>query len=351
MIYFTKYIAKPCVALPNLTTIKEPRMRIDLEMVQGVFAIMPTPATSDASDPAARDTVDHEEARRAASALIDDGIDALMINGTFGEAATLTQQELFDFTRTIVSEVAGRVPILGGATTLNTRDTIDRARVLQSIGVDGLLLGRPMWSPCDDDTIVDFYRHVGAAVPDLGIIVYDNPISFRGPISTECYSELARIPQVIAAKYRALGPSAAADIDAMGDDMTLLPLDREWFDAWQLAPGRVPACWSGSASCGPAPSVALRDALMSGLMADAERIANALGHAAETFFPQGSFEIFSRYNVPLEKIRIDEAGYIAAGPCRPPYLHCPDDYAAGARESGRRLAALHNEFSAAKASS
>ena len=315
-------------------------MRIDLAQVRGVLAIMPTPATDDASNPNATDTVDHEETRRGVSALIADGIDALMVNGTFGEAATLTTEELLAFTRTVVDEVGGRVPVFGGATTLNTRDTIARARALADIGVQGLLLGRPMWSPCDDETLVDFYRHVGAAVPDLGIVVYDNPVSFRGKISSAAYRQLARIPQVLAAKYPALGPSFADDLEAMGDDMRLLPLEREWYPAWQEAPDRIVACWSGSSSCGPLPAVRLRDALTAGEADVAEGIAAALGHAAETFFPEGSFEIFSRYNVPLEKIRIDEAGYIKAGPCRPPYIHCPDSYAEGARESGRRLAAL-----------
>lgn len=319
-------------------------MRIDIEQLNGVLAIMPTPALANAADPAAVDTVDHQEARRAVSALIADGVDAIMINGTFGEGATLTWDELEEFTRTIVDEVAHRVPVFGGATTLNTRDTIARARVLGEIGVDGLLLGRPMWSPCDDETIVDFYRHVASGAPELGIVVYDNPVSFRGKISTAVYEQIARIPQVIAAKYPALGDSFAADLDAMGDGMRLLPLAREWYTAWQQAPGRVPACWSGSASCGPAPDLAMRDALRAGRMDEAAQIADALGIASETFFPNGSFEIFSRYNVPLEKIRIDEAGYIKAGPCRPPYIHCPDDYAEGARESGRRLAALHRRL-------
>jgi 4-(2-carboxyphenyl)-2-oxobut-3-enoate aldolase len=320
-------------------------MRIELEQVDGVMAIMPTPALANASEPGAVDTVDHEETRRAASALIADGVDAIMVNGTFGEAATLTLDELLAFTRTVVDEVAHRVPVLGGATTLNTRDTISRASALQEIGVDGLLLGRPMWSPCDDETIVGFYRDVAAAVPDLGIVVYDNPVSFRGKISTWCYSRLAPVPNILAAKYPALGPSVEADLDAMGDSMRLLPLERQWYSAWQLAPERVTACWSGSASCGPAPAVALRDALRRGDAAEAQRISGALGEASETFFPEGSFEIFSRYNVPLEKIRIDEAGYMKAGPCRPPYIHCPDEYAEGARESGRRLAALHRALS------
>ena len=321
-------------------------MHIELDQITGVFAIMPTPATDDAADPTAVNTVDHDETRRAASALIADGVDAIMVNGTFGEGATLTWNELRDFTQTVVDEVGGRVPVFGGATTLNTRDTITRARALSEIGIDGLLLGRPMWSPCDDETIVDFYRHVANGVPELGIVVYDNPVSFRGKISPWVYGQLARIPQVLAAKYPALGDTFGKDLEAMGDGMRLLPLEREWFPAWQQAPGRVPACWTGSASCGPAPAVALRDALRSGEDAEARRIADALGVASETFFPGGSFELFSRYNVPLEKIRINEAGYIKAGPCRPPYIHCPDEYADGARESGRRLAKLHSELSA-----
>lgn len=319
-------------------------MRIDVEQVRGVYAIMPTPAKDNGSDPAAQDTVDHDEARRGASALIDDGVDAIMINGTFGEAATLTWDELRAFTQTVVDEVAGRVPVLGGATTLNTRDTINRANALGDIGVDGILLGRPMWSPCDDDTIIDFYRHVAAGAPDLGIVVYDNPVSFRGKISPQVYAAISKVPQVIASKYPSLGETFLQDLEAMGDDMALLPLERQWLPAWQQSGGTVEACWSGSSSCGPAPAVSLRDALRAGDEAEAQYIADALGTASETFFPGGSFEVFSRYNVPLEKIRIDEAGYIKAGPCRPPYIHCPEDFAEGARESGRRLAKLHREL-------
>lgn len=321
-------------------------MRLNLDQINGVFAIMPTPAADNASDPAATNTVDHEEARRAASALISDGVDALMLNGTFGEGATLTWDEHREFTRTVVEEVAGRVPVLGGATTLNTRDTVARAQELSNIGIDGILLGRPMWSPCDDETIATFYRHVAENVPDLGIIVYDNPVSFRGKISSSVYRQISQIPQVVAAKYPALGETFLKDLDAMGDRMKLLPLERQWFPAWQQAPEQITACWSGSASCGPAPALSLRDALASGNEEEALRIADALGFASETFFPEGSFEIFSRYNVPLEKIRIDEAGYVKAGPCRPPYVHCPEDYAEGARESGRRLAKLHADLNA-----
>lgn len=314
--------------------------RLGVDDVAGVFAIMPTPATADAGDPCATDTVDHAEAARAAQVLVADGVDAIMTNGTFGEGATLTWEEHRAFAATVIDAVAGRVPVFVGATTLNTRDTISRATVFRDLGAQGLLLGRPMWSPCDERTTIDFYAAVAECVPELAIVVYDNPVAFRGKLSPRVYAGLAAIPQVIAAKYPALGDSYLADVEACRGRLRILPLDREWSRARELAPGEATGCWSGSASCGPFAIVALAAAIAGGDLETAASISRELGTASETFFPDNSFELFSRYNVQLEKIRIDEAGYLRAGPSRPPYVHCPDDYAEGARESGRRLARL-----------
>ncbi|MFC7655490.1 dihydrodipicolinate synthase family protein [Pseudonocardia benzenivorans] len=220
--------------------------RVTVEDVEGVFAIMPTPATPDATDPACMNSVDHEESARAAAALVDDGVHALMVNGTFGEGATLTWDEHRAFARTVIDAVAGRVPVFVGATTLNTRDTITRASTFADLGASGLLLGRPMWSPCDDATTLGFYRDVAAAVPDLGIVVYDNPVAFDGKLSPRVYAGLSEIPQVIAAKYPTLGPSFLADLEATGGRLRILPVERDWYWAWRWAPTRSPAVGAGA---------------------------------------------------------------------------------------------------------
>ncbi|WP_433365517.1 dihydrodipicolinate synthase family protein [Streptosporangium sp. CA-115845] len=320
--------------------------RLTTEAVRGVFAIMPTPALDGADDPGMIDTLDRAETERAVNALIDDGVDAIMSTGTFGECATLTWEELRDFAEILVSTAAGRVPVLVGATTLNTRDTITRARALRDLGVDGLLLGRPMWAQCDEENLVAFYRAVAEAVPELGIVVYDNPEAFKGKISTEAYAALAGIPQVVAAKYPVFGPQFAADLAAVDHRVRLLPVDRDWCTAHELAPADVVACWSGSASCGPLAHVELSRRLLGGDLAGARVIADELGAASAGFFPEGSFALFSRYNIQLEKIRINAAGYIKAGPCRPPYAHCPEEYAEGARASARRFAELDAKYRA-----
>lgn len=316
-------------------------VRVSPDDIRGVLAIMPTPATPDAEDPRTVDTVDYAESRRAVNALIDDGVDAVMTNGTFGEGASLTWNEHRQFAAAVLEEATGRVPVFIGATTLNTRDTIARATVLRDLGASGLLLGRPMWSTCDDETTIAFYRAVAAAVPELAIVVYDNPEAFKGKISPQVYASLAEIPQVVAAKCPALTGGFLADLAAVAGRIRLLPVEREWYYAWRWAPAEVTACWSGSASCGPNTVVRLARAIADNDADTARQLSEALRAAGRTFIPGGDFGLFAKYNVALEKIRIDAAGYITAGPCRPPYTSCPAEYADGARESGRRLAQLH----------
>lgn len=318
--------------------------RVTTADVRGVYAIMPTPALPGADDPAMTDTVDHGETARAVRALIDDGVDAIVTTGTFGECATLTWEELRGFAATAVDAAAGAVPVFAGATTLNTRDTIARAKALRDLGVSGMLLGRPMWCYLDDAGIVSYYTAVAAAVPELAIIVYDNPEAFKGKISAAAYRELAALPQVIAAKYTSIGPAFGDELAAMGGRMRALPVDRDWFGAWEKAPADVVACWSGSVSCGARPHVELARAIAAGNADGARAVTAEFGQAARGFLPGGDFAQFAKYNIQLEKIRINEAGYIKAGPARPPYVHCPPEFADGARASGRAFAALDAKY-------
>nr|AAD25398.1 NidD aldolase [Rhodococcus sp. I24] len=108
--------------------------------LRGVVAVTPTPALPGAGELAGRDTVDLEETDRMIRRLIADGVDGIITNGTLGEMATLTLTEWQAFTRRVsevVSEVAPDLPLFIGATTLNTRDTVDRIRFLEDLGIRG----------------------------------------------------------------------------------------------------------------------------------------------------------------------------------------------------------------------
>lgn len=67
----------------------------------------------------------------------------------------------------------------------------------------------------------------------------------------------------------------------------------------------------------------------------AREVAEAIASANAPLFPRGDFAEFSKYNIGLEKARMDAAGWMKAGPCRPPYHLVPPEYLKGAQEAGR----------------
>lgn len=305
---------------------------------------MPTPAVKDADLLDLEDTVDYDETKRIVRFLIDGGTDAIMTAGTFGESPTLSAAELHSFTECVVGEVGNAVPVFAGATASSTKETIARARDLAELGVTGLFLGRPMWCRADDDTIIGFYADVVSKVPDLPVIVYDNPEAFKGKLSPRVYKALAEMPSVIGSKYMALTAQYHADLAACGADLSIMPIDTDWYFARRWVGDRAAACWTGSGNCGMAPLVALRQALADDDDARARDITQQMRYATEPLIPNGDFPEFSRYNIPLEKARFTAAGFVDPGPARPPYDRVPEAYLAGAIDAGRRWADLHKSF-------
>ncbi|MDF3305340.1 dihydrodipicolinate synthase family protein [Rhodococcus sp. T2V] len=323
--------------------------RYTAQDISGVVAILPTPSLPGSDRWDARETVDVAETERLTNALIDDGVDVIMTCGTFAEGASLTLDEVITFNDTVIRTVAGRRPVFAGATTLNTRDTIDRGRTLRDLGADGLFLGRPMWVALDAEQTVEFHRNVAEALPDMAQIAYDNPNAFKRKISPQEYARLAEIPQIVAAKHMGLGLMGerfAEDLAAVSGRIRLLPVAGDWSTTARRFPDEIRACWSGDVAAGPAPVLRLRDAILDRDWDRAEKIQADIGEALEPLFPNGSFEEFSKYNIQIDRAEFEAAGYYRPGPVRPPYSSCPDEYLECGREAGRRWAALHSRYSA-----
>nr|WP_274636442.1 dihydrodipicolinate synthase family protein [Microbacterium bovistercoris] len=323
---------------------KQIRDRID-----GIVGIVPTPSTPGSDDWRASDTIAVAESASMAARIVDAGVDVLLTNGTFGEASTLTERELYTFNATVVEAIAGRVPLFAGCTTLNTRDTITRARELVRLGVDGLFLGRPMWLPLDEAQIVTYYRSIAEALGDVPIVVYDNELAFKGAIPARAYEQLAEIPQIVGSKHTGIVSDRMAYTEAMaaiGGRFPLLPMLTQWVRTTEAFPGRVPAAWCGDVAAGPEPAIALRDALASG---NADRIAEVdadIRWASETKFPEDGFEAFMQYSIQINREEFREAGFITPGPSRPPYIGAPVNYLEGGAEDGRRWRSLREKYGA-----
>ncbi len=76
----------------------------------------------------------------------------------------------------------------------------------------------------------------------------------------------------------------------------------------------------------------------------AQSIQKDMEWATETFFPEGNFQKFAMYSIPIDKIRDQASGYCRPGPPRPPYTSVPAAFAEGAAECGRRWKALEEKY-------
>jgi 4-(2-carboxyphenyl)-2-oxobut-3-enoate aldolase len=294
--------------------------------MRGVMAYPPTPALPGAERVDAENTVDLEESERMIRSLIRDGVDAIALNGTLGEMGTLTLEEWKAFAACVVETARSEnpdFPIFVGATTLNTRDTISRMKYLSELGATGTLLGRPMWGEMVAPIMERFYRDVAEAVPELAIVVYDNTAAFRGIIPRSVYRTLIELPQVVAVKYAggaSVGFRYHNDMAHTGTHFPLMPIETDWFPAWEMyGEELVGMAWSSTTAMGPGPVLELRDALQQGRTEDARWLTERLRWAHEPFIVGQDFFEFAKYNIPLEKIRVNAAGYINVGKSRVPY--------------------------------
>ncbi len=318
-------------------------MKITMQDIRGVVGIIPTPATEDADHWSAAETIELAQTEKMVNTILDANVDVIMTTGTFGECATLTEEELRTFVRAVVHTVGGKCPVFAGITTLNTRDTIRRGRELVEIGADGLFVGRPMWLSLDDTAIVRFYRDVAEALPNVPLVVYDNPSAFKGKISRDVYRALAEIPEVVAAKHVG-GPELESDLIEIGDKVRILPLEVDWYELARKYPQQAQACWSGGVACAPAPLIALRDEIFAENWTRAHAISERISWAVRAMFPGGDMSKFMDYSIPLGHLRFEEAGLFKPGPSRPPYLDAPEAYKEGSRLCGQRWAQLQREF-------
>jgi len=324
------------------------RELLTVDDIQGVWAIMPTPATDNAPDWQQEDTVDLEETARAVEGLGRAGIDGILSLGTLGECATLTFEEKSRFIATAV-EAAGDVPFFAGTTSLSTRETIRETREACRLGARGTMLGLPMWCAADVPTAVKFYRDVAAACPDMAICVYANYEAFRFPFPPPFWAQVSEIPQVVTAKTGPIG-QLMMNTDLSRKRIRFLPIEFDYYAASRLDPEFFTAFWSSGAVCGPSVVTRFRDEIIrakkTGDWTGAKALSDEITRACMPLIPRGDITEFSRYNIGLEKEKMNTAGWMKAGPCRPPYTIVPEAYLEGARQAGRAWVALEQKLKA-----
>jgi len=312
--------------------------------IRGLYSFIPTPAKPGAERWDATDTVDLDELARLTEELVQSGVDGFATMGTTAESATLTEKEWEQASACVVETVRDRVPVFIGTTALGTYDIVKRTRFVKDLGATGAMVGLPMWQPLTLGSAVQMFADIGEALPDYPLMAYWNVGIFRFPFPPPFWVELTkRAPTVIAAKL--FGDLMIDELlDMTQNKIRFLPHCQMAYKHKLMNPEENTAFWSTEAAMGPEPVLALRDALDARDYDKARAITRDLSYIMETFMPKEGPAEFAKYNIQLEKIRMNEAGYCNAGPIRPPYHVVAKDIEEGGRECGRRWKELRPKY-------
>ena len=118
--------------------------------------------------------LDVDKVQALAARLVDGGSDSLIINGTTGESPTVFYPQKIDLFRAVVEAVGDRVPVIANVGDNCTADTVDFAREVAELGVDGFMCVVPYYNKPPQEGIYQHFRTIATAV-ELPIILYNIP--------------------------------------------------------------------------------------------------------------------------------------------------------------------------------
>lgn len=163
-----------------------------MSLFKGSGVAIITPFTSN-------DEVNYEVFGQLIDFHVQNGTAAIIVSGTTGESATLTKEEKLQLFSFAVKHANGRIQIIAGTGSNNTKDSVELSRAAEKIGVDGLLLVTPYYNKPTQEGLFAHYKTIAEAV-SIPIILYNVPGRTSINLLPETVARLAAIPTIQAIK-------------------------------------------------------------------------------------------------------------------------------------------------------
>lgn len=143
--------------------------------------------------------VNLEELGKMLDYQIAGGTDAVVILGTTGEPATMTQEEKVDVIKYSVKHVNGAMKVIVGAGSNDTAKAVAFSKLAESLGADGILAVTPYYNKCTQKGLLEYYKSICATVK-IPVIAYNVPSRTAVNILPETVEKLAEIPNMAGIK-------------------------------------------------------------------------------------------------------------------------------------------------------
>ena len=157
----------------------------------GIITAMITPFTEGG--------VNLEEFGKMIEFQIAGGADGLVVLGTTGEPATMTEEEKVETIKYAVKKAAGRIKIIVGTGSNDTAKAVKHSVRAEKLGADGVLVVTPYYNKCTQKGLYEYYKTICDAVK-IPVIAYNVPSRTAVNILPETVEKLADIPNMAGIK-------------------------------------------------------------------------------------------------------------------------------------------------------
>jgi 4-hydroxy-tetrahydrodipicolinate synthase len=160
--------------------------------------------------------IDFDGTRNLVNHLIANGSDGLVVGGTTGESPTLSTEEKLALYQFVVEVTAGRVPVIAGTGSNNTKASISLTKAAEEIGVDGIMLVTPYYNKPNQEGLYQHFKTIAEAT-SLPVMLYNIPGRSVVNMSVETIVRLSKIDNIVVMK------EASGDLDAMAEIISKTP--------------------------------------------------------------------------------------------------------------------------------
>ena len=182
-------------------------------LFKGAGSAVPTPFNENG--------INIEEFKKFLEFQIKNKIDALIVCGTTGESSTMTKDEKIQVIKCALEVSNGRVPIIAGTGSNNTKEAIEMSKIAEDLGVDGILVVTPYYNKTSQTGLIAHYKAIANNV-NIPIILYNVPSRTGLNINPETCWELSKIENIVAIKEASGNISQIAQIAHLcGDNLNI----------------------------------------------------------------------------------------------------------------------------------
>jgi len=148
--------------------------------------------------------IDFDKLEKLIEFQVQNKIDSIIICGSTGEAATMSDEEHCAAIKFAVDTVAGRVPVIAGTGSNDTKYGVELTKKAEQLGADAALVVTPYYNKCTPEGLFRNYEAIAKSV-NIPIVLYNVPSRTNVNISPEVLYRLADIENIVAIKECNLG--------------------------------------------------------------------------------------------------------------------------------------------------